>query len=88
VVRASAAAGHVAFGSAAGALFAVAAPRMPGPGWLRGVSFATGLLLISYEGWVPAARILPSLHRQSTTRQASLVVAHLLYGTVLGRLAG
>lgn len=88
MARGSAAAGHVAFGTAAGALFGLAAPRLAGPGWFRGVSFATGLMLVSYEGWVPAARVLPSLHRQSTARQASLVVGHLVYGVVLGRLAG
>ena len=88
VARGAAAAGHVAFGTAAGAVFGLAAPRLPVPGWFRGACLATGLLLISYEGWVPATRILPSLHRQSTARKASLVVGHLVYGAVLGRLAG
>ena len=56
---------HLAYGTANGAVFALVGPHLPGPRALRGLLFAGGLLLVSYEGWVPAARILPPLVGQS-----------------------
>jgi uncharacterized membrane protein YagU involved in acid resistance len=88
VVQTSTRASHFGYGTAAGAAFGVIAPRMPGPRWLRGIAFATGLMLLSYEGWVPALGILPPLHGQSVGRKASLIVGHLVYGGVLGTVAG
>jgi hypothetical protein len=74
---------HLAYGTANGAVFALVAPRMPGPPALRGLLFAGGLLLVSYEGWVPAARILPPLHVQTRGGAWTLVASHVVYGVVL-----
>lgn len=79
---------HLAFGTGAGAFFGLIRSRLPGPDWARGMTFATGILVASYEGWVPVAGLLPPLHRQSIGRKASLVLGHLCYGAVLGRIAG
>jgi hypothetical protein len=88
ITKASSAASHLAFGTGAGAFFGVIRGRLPGPDWARGMAFATGIMLASYEGWVPLAGLLPPLHRQSAGRKASLILGHLCYGAVLGRIAG
>lgn len=77
---------HFAYGAANGALFAAVAPRLPGPPLARGLTFAAGLLLVSYEGWVPAARVLPPLHNQTSGGRWTLVTGHLVYGAILGGL--
>lgn len=79
---------HLAYGTGAGAVFAMLPPSLPGPATVRGVVFATGLLLASYEGWVPAAGIMADLGDQTTGGRFTLVASHLVYGAVLGALVG
>jgi hypothetical protein len=85
--NALATAAHFAYGAGNGALYSLVAPRLPGPPLTRGLTFAAGLLLVSYEGWVPAARILPPLHAQTRGGRWTLVAGHLVYGATLARLA-
>jgi uncharacterized membrane protein YagU involved in acid resistance len=71
---------HFAFGAAAGGLFAgLTARRDPvaGIGW--------GLLVWagSYAGWVPATGMTPPAVRQSTERNLLMILAHVVWGTVL-----
>lgn len=87
-IAATTAVAHLGYGVANGSLFGVLAPHVPGPPVARGVAYAGALLLLSYQGWVPAARLLPPLSRQAPERRWNVVVSHLVYGTVLGRLAG
>jgi hypothetical protein len=77
---------HLAYGAGNGAVFALAAPRLPGPPLVRGLTFAAALLVVSYEGWVPAARILPRLQAQTSGGRWTLVVGHAVYGAALGGL--
>lgn len=77
---------HFAFGAAMGAAFAVLEPLVPLPRPLRGVGWGLGVLLVSYQGWVPAARILPPLSEQRPGGRDTLIVSHVVYGLVLGRL--
>jgi uncharacterized membrane protein YagU involved in acid resistance len=74
---------HLAYGMGNGAVFALVAPRLPGPQVARGLAFAAALLLVSYEGWVPAARILPPLRAQTPGGRWTLIAGHLVYGTTL-----
>jgi hypothetical protein len=80
---------HVAFGAAAGSLFeglhATWGRRGVGP--VRGAAFGVAVWLVSYAGWVPWLRILPPPQRDDPGRQASMLLAHLVYGAVLGGLA-
>jgi hypothetical protein len=78
---------HLVYGAANGALFAFMSHRLSGPPAARGLAFAGALLLVSYEGWVPAARILPPLHAQTAGGRWTLIAGHAVYGAVLGRLA-
>lgn len=74
---------HLAYGTANGAVFGLVGPHLPGPRAVRGLLFAGGLLLVSYEGWVPAARILPPLHAQRPGGAWTLITGHAVYGVVL-----
>jgi hypothetical protein len=87
--RAAASALHVGFGAAAGALFAWWSARGRGRrGPLQGAAFGTLVWLGSYAGWVPALGIMPPPHRDRPGRQPAMLLAHWVYGAVLGaRLA-
>jgi len=72
---------HFAFGAAMGVLFR----------WLRpngrvaeGVVFGIALWGVSYQGVLPAARLLPPATRDDTRRQAVNLLAHCVYGVALG----
>ncbi|MGQ0607629.1 MAG: DUF6789 family protein [Chloroflexota bacterium] len=79
---------HLAFGTVAGAVFgALTASLRRAPGKVAagmGVIYATGIWVISYQGWVPAMRILPPASRDDRGRVATMLLAHWVYGTVLG----
>ena len=79
---------HLAFGAGNGAVFGVVGPVVRGSRVAKGIVFATVVLLASYEGWVPAAGIVPPLHRQRAGRATELLAGHAVYGTILGWLAG
>jgi hypothetical protein len=80
------AATHFAFGAAMGAVFAAVEPLMPVPRSIRGPAYGLGVLLVSYQGWVPAAGILPPLSEQRSGGRDTLIASHVVYGLVLGRL--
>jgi hypothetical protein len=86
--NAASAVAHFAYGAGNGVVFALVSPRVPGvPGaWppvVKGVVFAGALLLVSYQGWIPAARILPPLQAQTTGGRWTLIASHLVYGAAL-----
>lgn len=85
--NAASTAAHFAFGVGTGALFGVLAPRLPGPPVVRGLAYGATVLLVSYEGWVPAARILPPLHAQTPGGRWTLIASHAVFGATLGVLA-
>jgi hypothetical protein len=74
---------HTGFGIAAGSLFALVEDHLPLPRGTRGVAWGIGVLLISYEGWVPLIGALPPLHRMSNRRRIALTTAHVAYGATL-----
>src|SRR4051812_2469811 len=77
---------HLAFGAAGGALFAIGWEKLhpPIPASLAGVGYATGIWSTSYLGWLPALGLMPPADEDDPSRQAVLIVAHLVYGAVLG----
>lgn len=78
---------HLGFGAVAGALYGIISrplARAATPAAVvAGVAFATGVWFVSYQGWVPALRILPPASRDHPGRVATMVVAHWVYGAVL-----
>lgn len=81
--------GHIAFGAAGSVIYGVMRPRAPRvSGKLLGVAFGLLVWAVSYNGWIPALRILPSPEADRPGRPAVMVIAHLVYGVVLGWLHG
>ena len=83
------AAAHLGFGLVAGALYAVTlgkrrVPRVP-PG-LRGAAFGTVVWVSSYWGILPSLGIMPPPHRDERSRPLVMLVAHWIYGGLLGVL--
>ncbi len=78
---------HLLFGAAVGAAFGLMArlsrPAMPE---LLAVPWALGVWAVSYFGWVPALRILPPPTEDAPGRAWTMLVAHLVFGLVLGGL--
>lgn len=81
---------HVGFGMAAGSVFGLLSlqVRPPLAPAVQGTLFGVGLWLVSYFGWLPALRLMPPPQRDQPGRQPAMLAAHLVYGGVLGRLAG
>jgi hypothetical protein len=81
--------GHLAFGMVAGALYGGLAGRLGDrrPSLGGGLGFGTLVWLTSYAGWLPKLGLMPPPHRDRPGRQPSMLLAHLVYGVVLSRLA-
>jgi hypothetical protein len=78
---------HLAFGASGGVVFGLLRRLVPGvPGGLLGVTFGLAIWAVSYKGWIPALGILPPPEDDRSGRPIVMVVAHVVYGLVLGRL--
>ncbi len=79
---------HIGFGGAAGSLFDVLyhALGLRISPLLQGAVFGTGVWAVSYAGWVPALEIMPPPSRDRPGRPQVMLVAHLVYGALLGWL--
>jgi uncharacterized membrane protein YagU involved in acid resistance len=79
---------HFLFGAATGSVYGMVEEKIPlresvkGP--LAGLAVWTG----SYLGWIPALGILPPATEHPWRRNVMMIVAHLIWGMVLGALAG
>ena len=82
--NALAAVAHLGYGSALGALFALAQPRRASA--LRGVAFGVAVWAANYGGVLPAVGILPPPSRDRPGRQPAIIASHLVYGGVLGAI--
>lgn len=76
---------HFGFGAAAGALYSLLRPGRPslGRAAIEGVAFGTLVWGASYAGWVPALGIMPTPKDDRKDRQATMVVAHWVFGAAL-----
>lgn len=85
-----AAAGHLGFGAGTGGLFGFLHRhlRLGLPAELHGVVFALGVWAVSYKGWIPAVGIMPQPERDRPGRPLVMILAHVVYGAVLGRTVG
>jgi hypothetical protein len=81
---------HFAFGATAGALFALLHRKLDLPiaPSTQGIFFGLLVWGTSYEGWVPALRIMPPVERDDPGRPAAMAVAHVVYGAILGGIVG
>jgi hypothetical protein len=73
---------HFAYGGAAGAVYALARRRLglrePVP---AGPLFGAALWAFGYAGWLPATGLYPPPTDEPGRRVATLIAAHLIYGT-------
>jgi len=81
-------AAHLAAGAAFGALYAVVFRPFARiiPAWLTGPAFGLGVWRVSYQNVAPALELLPPADLDDESRQTTNVLAHLVYGGVLGTL--
>ena len=73
---------HVGFGAGVGAAYTLLPRRLPPV--QRGVATSLAVYLTSYQGWVPALGILPPASEDRPDRQRVMLLAHVVYGAVLG----
>ncbi len=79
---------HFGFGSAAGALFGVIAPKRLIARIPMGMGYGAAIWGVSYMGWIPAFGIMPHAARDRRDRQMMMLAGHLVYGTALAILVG
>jgi hypothetical protein len=85
---------HFGFGASQGALYALAheakaelEPRAEPTGSANtSIPFALLVWAANYAGWLPAARLFPSPARDRPGRPTSMVLAHGVFGYVLGQV--
>jgi len=78
---------HFGFGGFAGALYGVAAPRLPGPPAAKGAAYGVAVWAAGYLGGMPAFRLERSAAREPAARNALMIAAHVVWGVVLGEVA-
>lgn len=79
-------ANHFLYGAAAGALYGAVAQNLRFSPALKGMLFGLGVWTASYQGWVPAAGILPPASETPGERNALMITANILWGAVTGVL--
>ena len=85
-----AAGAHLGFGVLAGALFGFLHRKLPLPipPVPHGVVYGLAVWAVSYKGWIPAAGILPPPEHDLPGRRRSMILAHCVYGGILGTTVG
>jgi hypothetical protein len=85
---ATAAAAHIGFGAAAGTLLGLISLRLnpPLPPVLQGLLFGTTVWVTSYQGWLPAAGLMPRPKHDQPGRPPSMLAAHWVYGATAALL--
>ena len=78
---------HVAYGAAAGSGFLLVPSRGMARSMVNGIAYGLGLWAISYVGWLPALRLMPTPSGQPRERVALMVGAHVVWGASLGLFA-
>ena len=79
-------AGHFAYGTAAGALYATFARKLRFSPVLRGIGYGLVVWTISYLNLLPALRILRPATEHPAGRNALMIAAHVVWGAALGVL--
>lgn len=75
---------HFGYGAAAGAAYATIAEKGRLPGYAKGIVFGLFVWAASYQGWLPAARILRPVAEHAPRRTTMMIVAHIVWGLWVG----
>lgn len=79
-------ASHYGYGAFGGALYAMAGPRRARLPFLRGALFGLLVWAVSYLGWLPAAKILPTAAKWPRGRNVMMVAGHVVWGSIVALL--
>jgi hypothetical protein len=79
-------AAHFLYGAAAGALYSLARPALPGSIAQKGLIFGGAVWGVSYLGFIPALGLYPWPQDDSRTRMAVMIAAHAVYGVATAQL--
>ena len=80
---------HLAYGAGTGGLYSAVHRRLGSPvGVVDGMVYGLLVWAASYAGWIPALGIMRPPHRDRQHRPTTMILSHLVYGGVLGALAG
>jgi uncharacterized membrane protein YagU involved in acid resistance len=77
---------HFAYGAAAGAAYAATAQKLPVSPLVKGTAFGLAVWAGSYLGWLPALGILTPATEHPAGRNALMITAHVIWGSVTGIL--
>lgn len=77
---------HFSFGASAGSLFVPFKKYSPLPSILSGMLYGLIVWFVSYQGWIPRAKILPPASEHPARRNVLMILAHLVWGSVLALL--
>lgn len=79
---------HFLFGAAAGSAYGLVEEKIPLRESVKGPLAGLVVWAGSYLGWIPAMGILPPATEHPWRRNAMMIAAHLIWGLVLGVIAG
>ena len=85
--RATTLAAHYGYGTAAGALFGLFAPRRLPEAVTAGVGYGLLVWAGSYLGLLPALGLHPPATREPARRNAMMIAAHVVWGAAMGASA-
>ena len=74
---------HFGYGTTVGALYTPLADLALAPYALKGMAFGVLVWGVSYLGWLPMTGLLSSATRNPAPRNALMIAAHLIWGTVI-----
>lgn len=74
---------HFGYGASVGSFYPLTAGRLKLPAVVRGMLFGILVWTVSYLGWLPAFNILPPVTQTPIRRNALMIAAHLVWGTVI-----
>ena len=84
--KAATLAAHFGYGATMGGIFALLAPRTPGPAVPKGIVWGLIVWGTSYLGLLPAMDLHESATRHPRERNILMVIAHVVWGASLGLL--
>ena len=74
---------HFAYGTGAGAGYALLARRLPLPSPIGGILYGLVVYVVGYVGWLPALGLYQPPTRETAARDALLVASHVVWGATL-----
>jgi hypothetical protein len=80
-------AAHFGYGTAAGIIFGLIAPRRAAEAIPAGIGFGLLVWSASYLGLLPALDLHPPATRDTVRRNALMIAAHVVWGASLGAVA-